>query len=251
MASYFVTLFHRIAVRPVRLLATLTALALSSNASALMINLYSGNGIIGGTDSQITFLQGPLNTNFPAPFSPADFAAARAGADAEIINPNGVWGGAGNVVGVQPNAKWIGDRQTAATVDGGSALYAIDFNNPFAAVSSAILDFYWVTDNALGDGVNSGAFLNGNVIPGISGGGFQAGATQVGIDVTGLINSGTNTLYMNLYDFGGPSGLIFAANLDITEASTPPPPPTGDVPVPAPLALLGVGLLMLAARRRS
>jgi len=56
-----------------------------------IINLYSGNGTVGGADSQINFLQGPLDTGFGTVFTPADFTAASGGAAATVINNHPAW----------------------------------------------------------------------------------------------------------------------------------------------------------------
>lgn len=220
--------------------AALIFLAYCQTANALEIDLYSGNGSIGGTDSAITFLAGPANSAFTTPFSTTDFNSARTGNAAAIIAPHSAWETTGEfaTAGGDPSAQWISDKSTGAS-EGSTALYAIDFNIPFAVVSSAVMDFYWSVDNVLGNTTNAGVFINGTAVSGIGGGTFSNVFSSANIDISSLVVSGNNTLYINAIDLGGPAGLIFSAALDITEGTN------GSVPVPTPLALLGLGLLLI------
>ncbi|MEO8029027.1 MAG: hypothetical protein ABI823_21280, partial [Bryobacteraceae bacterium] len=64
-------------------------LAATSGASASTINLFSGNGSIGGADATIKFLLGPGAGDFANPFSNTDFMNAQNGTAAQIVAPNG------------------------------------------------------------------------------------------------------------------------------------------------------------------
>lgn len=226
-------------------------LMISQSAGAIVVDLYSGNGAVGGADSQITYLQGPIDSAFPGAFTAADFAAARAGSAAQIINRNAAWitTGAFAATGGNPAAQWISDNANGAG-QGSTALYAIDFVNPFAAVQAASMDFYWAVDNVLGDATNAGLFLNGLPIA-VSGGGLGFAAGVLGVNVSSLLVSGTNTLYLNAIDLGGPGGFLFSASINITEdTGGGGNPGGGSVPLPATLGLLLFGLAAVGARRR-
>ncbi len=58
---------------------------LSQSVSATTITLKSGNGIVGGTDTLITMLVGPLNTAFVGALTATDFTSASAGSAAIIL----------------------------------------------------------------------------------------------------------------------------------------------------------------------
>jgi hypothetical protein len=153
-----------------RPILAISLLALTQSVSAAVIELFSGNGTVGDADSAITYLLGPPDSAFPAAFTPADFVAARSG---QIIANHAAWitpatfgGGGGNA-----SALWISNISTGAS-NGNTALYAVDFMVPFAAVGSAELDFYWSVDNVLGDATNAGVFLNGLAVAGPGGGDF-------------------------------------------------------------------------------
>jgi MYXO-CTERM domain-containing protein len=223
-------------------LAGVVALA-SANAQAdQIITLHSGNGTVGGVDSAITFLAGPANSGFASPFTATDFANASAGPAARIITPNGAWGA------LPPPAQWIGTNATAGTVEGPSALYAINFAITDAVVTSATLNFDFLVDNILGSvssfGSDEGLFINGVALAGSSGGGFAGTFNFTSGDISSLLTTGVNTLYINVTDVGGPAGLLFNATITTTG--------NNDAPVPAPgaLGLLGLGLAALGAIRR-
>ena len=67
-------------------LLTASLLATAPAGADQIIELYSGNGTIGGADSQITFAPGPLDTGFGSVFTPGSFTAASTGAAATVIN---------------------------------------------------------------------------------------------------------------------------------------------------------------------
>ena len=199
---------------------------------AALLTLRSGNGLVGDPDSLVHVLVGPNSSEFPNPFTVADFAAAVGGPSAAIIAPNPAW-----VAGLDGDAvsQWInaGDN---------TGLYAISFT--LGPVSSASLEFTFAVDNVLGSaetGVNAGLFLNGTAIPGSEAayGSFDVQYILSFPDIAALLQPGLNTLYMNAENQGGPAGFIFRAEL----TSTPTPEPTTVV-------MLGLGTLGLLARRR-
>jgi len=199
--------------------------------------LQSGNGAVGGTDSQITMLLGPADTPFSTAFTPADFAAAQSGPAASIIANHPAWIA---TLPSNPSARWISTAPTGAT-EGGTALYAIDFTLAQPA-ASATLDLRFAVDNSLGGAPNQGVYINGTAISGdSSGAGFTSELTITRSDIAPLLVAGTNTLYINSADQGGPGGFIFSATLE-----------TVPIPEPGTLALAGFGamVLILCARRR-
>lgn len=228
---------------PARVILTIGLAILSQSASALVVDLYSGNGSIGAADADVSHLLGPADSAFPIAFAPADFSAARSGPSAQIITRHGAWidtttfsAGGGHAA-----AEWISNSASGA-VNGNTALYAIDFVIPFAAIDSAELDFHWSVDNTLGDGTNAGVFLNGNAVAGPGGGGFNNVHSSLDLDVAALLVSGLNTLYVNSIDAGGPGGIIFSARFEITENTL--------VPIPAALWLLGSALGLMGWKGR-
>lgn len=230
-----------------QLILAISLFVLTQSVSAVVIDLFSGNGAVGGADSEITHLLGPANGPFLAAFTPADFAAAQAGPSAQIVAGHPAWitpatfaGDGGNA-----SAQWISNILTGAT-NGNTALYAIDFIVPFAVVGTAELDFYWSVDNGLGNVTNAGVFLNGMAVAGPSGGNFSGTFSSLDLDVASLLVAGANTLYVNSIDVGGPGGIIFSASLDVAGGSIPP----RGIPEPTTIALLGLGLGMIGFRKR-
>jgi hypothetical protein len=209
----------------------LAAIALACFGGALShaetVVLRSGNGSIGGNDSLISMLTGPADTNFSTAFTPADFSAAGSGPAAFIISNHGAWMPS---LPSDAQARWI-STSANGVVEGGTALYAIDFTLATAA-SSATLDLRLAVDNALGGGPNQGVFINGTAISGNSSpAGFTSELTIQRSDIAPLLVAGANTLYINSSDQGGPGGLIFSATIE----TVPITEPTGVI-------VLGIGL---------
>jgi hypothetical protein len=185
------------------------------------IVLRSGNGSVGGNDTLVSMLLGPADAAFTTAFTPADFAAADTGPAAAIIANHGAWIA---TLPSDPQARWISTSANGVN-EGGTALYAIDFTLASAA-SSATLDLQLAVDNALGGGPNQGVFLNGTAISGNSmPAGFSSPSSLQRNDIAPLLVAGTNTLYINATDQGGPGGLIFSATIET-------------VPIPEPGSLL-------------
>lgn len=218
-------------------------LVVSTPARAGIITLRSGNGSVGSTDSEVSMLVGPEDAPFGVAFTTADFASARSGAAASIVNPHPDWLSS---LPSDSSAKWITTDPRGADTDGDafgrSALYAIDFTLS-KAVTSATLDLFFAVDNRLGDldqdgisnGPNDGVFINGTAVSGsYRDGNFFGEFSLHRSDVEPLLHTGTNTLYLNATDLGGPSGIIFSATITTTP-----------VPEPSSIALLGMGAVSL------
>ena len=149
----------------IRILVLAVAAAAASQATT--VTLRSGNGTIGSTDSLITFLLGPADTDFNAVLTPSDFLNAQNGPAASII-PHPFWIGA---LSTDPAAQWIGTNADAGSSNSGTTgLYAESFFLPFD-VGSATMTLDFAVDNSLGGFVNTGAFLNGLALN-VSGGSF-------------------------------------------------------------------------------
>ena len=207
-----------------------------ASACAETVALRSGNTVIGTTDTQIRMLLGPADAAFSSAFVPADFAAAQTGPAAFIIENNPAWLA---TLPSNANARWISTSATGAT-EGGTALYAINFTLAQPA-ASATLDLRFGVDNALGGNANQGVYLNGTAVSGNSTAvGFTNEQTLTRSDIAPLLVAGTNTLYINATDQGGPGGLIFSATLE-----------TVPIPEPSSLALASlasIGLIVCARR---
>lgn len=174
---------------------------------------------MGGADSQITFLQGPLDTGFGSAFTATDFANAGTSSSATVINNHPAW-----ITATAFNANAATGGASSGD-NGSSGLYAIKFTITDAIISAASINFDFAVDNILGTtspsfGVNQRLFLNGVALSGItSGGGFNSVHTFTRTDIAPLLQTGVNTLYINLTDVGGPAGMIFSTTIT-TEGST-------------------------------
>jgi hypothetical protein len=187
------------------------------------LTLRSGNGIVGGSDSQINFLLGPADGPFPNAFSSQNFTDARTGPDAFIIVPHPAWKAA---LDSDALANWTATSATGAG-EGSTGLYAIDFVLDSACFSSATMDIDFHVDNDLGDSNNEGIFVNeipvvGTKLLGGSGSHFSTDQSFTNLDITGSVNNGINTLYINAVDLGGPGGLQFSATITIEQIPCPP-----------------------------
>jgi hypothetical protein len=211
------------------LLSTMTT-ANNAYADTETISIRSGDGPIFGNDSSITMLVGPTETGFNVPLTAADFTAAQNGPAAYVLPNHSAWKAH---LTIDPSANWIGTHAIDPNLHGpnsalATALYAVDFEITSATINSATLDIHYLVDNNLGDPANEGVFINGMPVAGTknissSGANFSADQSFLNRDITGLVNPGTNTLYVLGTDVGGPAGLQF--HVDIIIESAPPNTP--------------------------
>lgn len=174
-----------------------------------LITLRSGNGTAGGTDANITLLQGP----FFAAFGVAEYASAAAGVPAEII-PSGSYGWAPTLSN-DPLAQWISTSQAGT---GPPSLYAMPFTVMTPAIGLATITINMHVDDFLGDAINVGISVNAMPIPSSS---TTAGGTWVNevgftnLDVTAAALTGVNYLYLYVNNTGGPGGIQFSADINV------------------------------------
>jgi hypothetical protein len=95
-----------------------------------------------------------------------------------------------------------------------TALYAVEFMVSTAQVGQSNLLFSFAVDNVLGSGPNAGVYINEVPLANSNGGNFN-GTYQFNLDVTGLLVPGSNWLYINAVDQGGPAGLMFSATFTV------------------------------------
>ncbi len=184
---------------------------------AEQIILRSGNGSVGQRDSQINMLLGPADYYFSNTFTSTDFTNARNGVDAYIISNHSAWISA---LSGDSSSKWISTSFSGAG-EGGTALYAIDFTIT-QPLTSATFKMNYAVDNLLGGNGQEGIFINGIAVSGTGGIGSFAGEYTIGTtNITSLLNVGTNTLYINSVDVGGPGGLLFRAEINTVYAPQP------------------------------
>lgn len=218
-----------------------------------IINLRSGQvggfpGLAGQPDDIVTVLpNNPPGAPISAtPFTAADFAGAASGPPAHVINPYGVW-----TPGISdPAARWINFDGTFFNADGtvgpgygtpGSCLYAVPFTITTVGITSASLSLEFAVDDYLGDqpfggGNPAGLYVNG-ISTGYDGGNYASPTITVQ-NITGMVSTGTNYLYLYQRDAGVlVSGLIFSATITVT-------------PAPGAAAMLGLGALAVTRRRR-
>lgn len=236
---------------PFRLLATpVVALALVLSAAPVKA---TANTITVESSGAVTFLDsGSSTTDFPAPFTPAQFAAAQTGSAALVLTSTPSYIPASDI----PGALWIGTNANAGVNVGDTALYAVSFNLP-GSVSSASLSLTYAVDNDLGD-TNAGIYINGVALPASTGipcgsgaacdGAFTSVNTYSDASIGSLLVTGTNTIYFDAVNLGLPAALLFSADITYTPSSvTPTPEPSSLLLVGVPLALIGIAL----ARRRA
>lgn len=222
--------------------AALCAVIVAPAWANMTLTLRSGDGVTApGSDPNVTMLVGPADVGFGYTLTAADFAAASSGPAAFVVTKHPNWKAH---LAVDPAANWIGTNANAASA-GSTALYAVKFNITDATIASAKMDFHFLVDNDLGDALNEGLFINGQAVAGtkllgVSTAHFQFDHAFLNLDISSLVHSGWNTLYINAPDWGGPSGMQFSAK--ITTVAIP-------APGAALLALIGLPIIGWIKRR--
>jgi hypothetical protein len=170
-------------------------------AAVAVPGAYADNVTINSSNA-VTFLSNGTSTttDFPSPFTMANFNSAQTGAPAAVLTSTPFYTTAASLT--TAGAQWIG---TSAGGGNGStadftALYAVSFDIPDAFVSGSLTLNYEV-DNELGD-LNPGIYLNGTALPsstGIPGTSTPSFTTlQTYTDnVTADLVQGTNWLYID------------------------------------------------------
>lgn len=184
------------------------------------ITLRSGNGVIGGTDTQINMLAGPGNAPFAAPFTATDFTSASAGPPAFVIPNDPAWLSS---LPTDPAAQWIATQPSG--FGQGSALFAMDFNvTVSSAITLATITIDYACDNYIGSSIAPGLYLNGAAL---SGNTFLPACASTGCaaffapqsvtrsDLAMSLVPGPNSLHIYLNDGGVTAGLLFSATIDI------------------------------------
>lgn len=208
-------------------LSAVLAFAAAGMASAETITIRSGQvggvpGAPGQPDDTVRF----WNNNPPGaplsavPFTPANFAAASAGAAATVITPVGAWI---PFLPGDPAARWI----DFATIPGspfgesGSCLYAVPFIVTTPGATSANLSMEFSVDDGAGDFVYGGPnpsflYVNGVNMGALSPANFLAASTH---SQSIPVSTGLNTIYLYQRDQGlGVSGMIFSLSMEIVPA---------------------------------
>jgi hypothetical protein len=106
----------------------------------------------------------------------------------------------------------------------------------------------YAIDNALGD-TNAGIYINEAALPNSTGipcgngvacfGAFDMVNTYSDASIGSLLVSGTNTIYFDAVNLGGPAGLLFSASITYTPST---PVPERSSLLLLVLALMGIGL---------
>jgi len=197
-------------------LVILVALALSTHSAlAETIVLKSGNGTLKQEDSLITFYSGSPGVPLPA-LGTAEFDAAEAGSLAWICGQAaGSWVAS---LPCEPQAQWIGINSSGSPA---TALYAMKFTIQSSPIKSATLDFCWAADDRLGDVAShpEGVFINRSPIPQITGGDYLAESLAGPIDITSLVQPGSNTIFIYNQDCAFVvSGVMFQAAITVEPA---------------------------------
>jgi hypothetical protein len=225
----------------------MVAVATATLVATIAVSPAYADSITINSSSAVTFLSNGTSTttDFSSLFTTANFNSAQTGSHASVLTSTPFY--STDPLLTTAGAQWIG---TAA--DGGSsstsdytALYAISFDIPDAFVSGS-LTLYYEVDNALGDH-DSGVYLNGTALPSSTGipcgvgvactSSFRGLNTYTASSVGADLVQGTNWLYIDGVNLGGPGGLIFSARISTVNAAP------SAVPEPTSLLLVSTGLV--------
>lgn len=205
------------------LLFSLVVLSFGPAQAVEVVTLHSGNAAPGNPDPLIRVAVGSSSTFYsPFPFTTVDFANACEGNNAAVVNPYPGWL---NGLNCDSQAQWVGINSSLSPA---SALYCQSFDIQSCCFESASLTFCWAADDRLADasgyGPNvDGVYLNGVAVsPSINGGLFNTETTVGPIDVSGLVQCGTNELQIYDRDTSATaSGVIYSATLEILPCVVP------------------------------
>lgn len=159
-----------------------------------------------------------------APFTAADFAAARTSSQQARVITLSVWP---QSLTADPLARKVHWKQSGSCSDGkpaNSALFAMDFNVETTCAATATVELAWFVDDSLGDNVSGihnpcGLFINEQPV----GAQFQGTSSMQYVSQSGVpIRSGVNTLYIYGRDiFGSDFGVMFSARITVEELGGP------------------------------
>lgn len=209
---------HRVLTRQFLPLVVLFAVLVSaaSSVQALTIPFKSGTGVAGGPDAVVKLL--PLvatcPVGYPTPFTGADFGAAYSAPPAVIctfIHP--AWA---TSIPCDTSARWIGVDAAATPL---SSLIAVPFFVPApCCIGRATLSICYLADDALGDAINpGGCYVNGILVPAVTGGSYTVPIVFTSIDITSAVHCGDNALYFYNRDLGcAVNGMMFSGRIEIT-----------------------------------
>jgi hypothetical protein len=189
-------------------------------ANAETITLRSGQAAIGQLDPTFKISAGLPNLPLSnAAFTGDDFADVLAGPPARIVSATPTWV---RPLSCDPLPQWI--AVSTASIPR-SALYGCEFEVAACCIESATLTVCYAADDYLGDyptGPNpAGVYLNSAPVTPIIGGGSFAAETSTGpVDITEMLQCGTNTFFMYARDVNAfVSGVIFSATIQIAECT--------------------------------
>lgn len=194
-----------------------TGIVESHRPDEVTVDIFSGHGPLGGSDSEISVLAGP-STGIPHPLTAGDFAAAKAGPGAAILTSS-PW--VTQALPSMPLAKFIApDLASGLGTSQASGLFAVEFEVPAVSIFTARMDFTFMVDDHIGKFGASGVYINGQVVDGT--GAYYSGQeikTFQNTHVARQLKPGTNTLYVyteNPTTFGG---LIFHARIRVNQVA--------------------------------
>lgn len=157
----------------------------TASTQAEDVQFHTGNGAVGSADSQVRLVQRS------GPFFDADFAAARSGNAAIIVDRYGTWH---RTLSTDSAAQWVCVDSQRTPVD---VLLAQDFVIQSARVTSASIQVRYSVDDVVGASQIPGFYLNGIAIPGAPAGegDWRAEYTFTNSRVATLLHPGINTFY--------------------------------------------------------